>query len=246
MNREQILNSSSMPVFSPSYPRGPYRFVNREYLIVTYESDAEAVRAAVPEPLRPEGAVVSFEWMKMPDSSGFGDFAESGQVIPCVLQGERVSFPVQMYLNDEPPITAGREIWGFPKKWGQPKVELIKDTLTGSLYYDDVLVALGTMGYKHESQRCDPVQAAAALGKRQVTLKLIPDVDGRPKVAQLVAFNMTDIDIKSAWAGPARLSLTPHVNARVADLPVKRVLSALHVVADLTLPYGEVIHDYLD
>jgi acetoacetate decarboxylase len=245
MDREQILNSPSMPVFSPSYPRGPYRFVNREYLIISYESDPEMVRAAAPEPLKPVGSVVSFEWMKMPDSSGFGDYTESGQVIPCTLDGEPVNFPVQMYLNDEPPIAAGREIWGFPKKWGQPKLELIRDTLTGSLYYDEVLVALGTMAYKYEDQRCDPAAAAAMLAKRQVTLKLLPDVDGRPKVAQLVAFNMTDVAVKSAWSGPARLSLTPHVNARVADLPVRKVLSAHHFVADLTLPYGVVAHDYL-
>jgi acetoacetate decarboxylase len=234
-----------MPVFSPSYPRGPYRFVNREYLIISYESDPDCVRAAVPEPLEPAGCVVSFEWMKMPDSSGFGDYIESGQVIPCLLAGKPVNFPVQMYLDDEPPITAGREIWGFPKKWGQPELKLVRDTLTGSLYYDGVLVALGTMGYKYEDQRCDSAVAAAMLGKRQVTLKLLPDVDGKPKVAQLVGFNMTDIELKSAWSGPARLSLTPHVNARVADLPVRKVVSAYHFVADLTLPYGEVVHDYL-
>ncbi len=34
MKTEQILRKSAMPVASPSYPRGPYRFVNREYLIV--------------------------------------------------------------------------------------------------------------------------------------------------------------------------------------------------------------------
>ena len=172
------------------------------------------VRAAVPEPLEPAGNVVSFEWMKMPDSSGFGDYIESGQVIPCLLAGQPVNFPVQMYLNDEPPITAGREIWGFPKKWGRPELNLVRDTLTGSLYYDEERIALGTMGYKYEDQRCDPAAATAMLGKRQVTLKLLPDVDGRPKVAQLVAFNMIDIQLKSAWSGPARLSLTPHVNAR--------------------------------
>jgi acetoacetate decarboxylase len=234
-----------MPVFCPSYPAGPYRFVNREFLIISYESDPEMVRAAVPEPLKPAGAAVAFEWIKMPDSSGFGDYTESGQVIPCLLGGEPVSFPVHMYLNDEPPIAAGREIWGFPKKWGEPKLELIKDTLTGALYYDEALVALGTMTYKYEKQRCDPEAAAAMLGKKQVTLKLLPDVDGRPKVAQLVAFNMTDIVVKSAWSGPARLSLTPHVNARTADLPVRKILSAHHIVADLTLPYGVVAHDYL-
>jgi acetoacetate decarboxylase len=27
-----------------------------------------------------------------------------------------------MYLDDDPPISAGREIWGFPKKYAHPKL----------------------------------------------------------------------------------------------------------------------------
>ncbi len=39
-----------MPAASPSYPHGPYRFVDREYFIIVYKSDLDAVREAVPEP----------------------------------------------------------------------------------------------------------------------------------------------------------------------------------------------------
>jgi acetoacetate decarboxylase len=33
--------------------------------------------------------------------------------------------------------------------------------------------------------------------------------------------------------------------APIAELPVRAVLSAVHLVADFTLELGEVIHDYL-
>jgi acetoacetate decarboxylase len=33
--------------------------------------------------------------------------------------------------------------------------------------------------------------------------------------------------------------------APVADLPVLEVVSAIHIVADLTLGLGKVVHDYL-
>jgi acetoacetate decarboxylase len=36
----------------------------------------------------------------------------------------------------------------------------------------------------------------------------------------------------------------PHVGAPVADLPVRRIVGATHFIADLTLPYGRVVHDY--
>ena len=35
------------------------------------------------------------------------------------------------------------------------------------------------------------------------------------------------------------------VNAPVADLPVRRVVGGHHFKADLTLPYGRIVHDYL-
>jgi len=41
----------AMPLTSPAFPPGPYRFINREYLIITYRTDPDALRAVVPEPL---------------------------------------------------------------------------------------------------------------------------------------------------------------------------------------------------
>lgn len=254
MQPDAVLNLSSMPMASPSYPRGPYRFADREYLIITYESDAEAIRAALPEPLLPDGSnTVLYEFIRMPDSAGFGDYTESGLVIPALLQGEHVNFTAQMYLDDEPPIAGGREIWGFPKKHAKPTLAVVHDTLTGTLEYAGVQVAIGTMGYKHQHllydvqgrKSCSPASIVEKMGKTQVNLKLIPDVDGRLAIAQLVGYNLSDIQVQGAWSGPARLHLVPHVNAPVADLPVRKVLGGLHFIADLTLPYGRVLHDYI-
>jgi acetoacetate decarboxylase len=254
MNLSDVLQLPSMPAASPSYPRGPYRFLHREYLIITYECDPAAIRAALPEPLEPNGSnTVLYEFIRMPDSAGFGDYTESGIVIPARLAGEPINFTAQMYLDDEPPIAGGREIWGFPKKHAKPLLEVRADTLTGTLEYAGVQVAVGTMGYKHQHllydvegrKACSSDSIVQKMGKTQVNLKLIPHVDGTPAIAQLVGYNLEDIQVQGAWSGPARLHLVPHVNAPVADLPVKRVLGGLHFIADLTLPYGRVLHDYL-
>jgi len=44
VTRDEILAASSMPLASPSYPKGPYRFIDREYLLIHYESDPDAIR----------------------------------------------------------------------------------------------------------------------------------------------------------------------------------------------------------
>ncbi|MGJ7458918.1 acetoacetate decarboxylase [Halomonas sp. MA07-2] len=246
MNKEDILSLSGMPPGNPSYPHGPYRFIDRQYFNIIYATDPEAIRNMVPEPLEPDGSgTVVYEWIAMPDSSGFGAYEESGIVIPCTLDGKAVNYTAMMFLNIEPPITAGREIWGFPKRWGEPSLRVEKDTLTGTLSYAGQRVAMGTMVYKHDTASDDPDECAGKLGKTAVNLKLIPCVTGGPRIAELVAFEMTDITVKGFWRGRARLHLVPHVNAPVADLPVRRIVEGQHIIADLSLPYGRVVHDYL-
>src|SRR5262249_52301413 len=71
----------AMPLTSPAYPIGPYRFYHREFMIITYRTDPQKLRALVPEPLEVDEPVVKFEFIRMPDSTGFGDYTESGQVI---------------------------------------------------------------------------------------------------------------------------------------------------------------------
>ena len=47
MRREDLLKLPSMPAAGPSYPAGPYRFIDREFLVITYETDPEIGRAHV-------------------------------------------------------------------------------------------------------------------------------------------------------------------------------------------------------
>lgn len=93
-----------------------------------------------------------------------------------------------MYREDEPPITAGRGIWGFPMKHGIPRLPVKKD---------------------------------------------------------LVGYRLRDVVGRGAWEGDTRLHLIPHVNCRVADLPVRRIRRGRHQIVDFSLPYGDVLHNYL-
>ncbi len=244
MTKEEILRAASMPAHSSSYPFGPYRFVDREYFIISFVTEPEVIRYFLPEPLEPiADPIVHYEWIKMPDSQGFGDYTESGLVIPAKFEGEEVNFVAEMFLDDLAPIVAGREIWGFPKEYAQVALKINKDTLTGTLSYAEERIATGTMMYKHHE--CSKEAMQAAMEKTQINLKLIPDVDGTPAIAQLVAINLTDITVKGAWESPARLHLIPHAQASLGDFPVKEILHGKHFISDLTLPYGKVVHDYL-
>ncbi|MCB7413781.1 acetoacetate decarboxylase family protein, partial [Bariatricus massiliensis] len=62
---------------------------------------------------------------------------------------------------------------------------------------------------------------------------------------EMTRSQITDIQIKEAFRGDARLQLFEHVNAPLADFPVKEIVDAQHILADLRLGRPEVIHDYL-
>jgi acetoacetate decarboxylase len=243
MTEDDVRNGFAMPIYNPAYPPGPYRFIDREYLIITYRTDPAILEKVIPAPLKMTDPVVKYEFINMPDSTGFGHYCESGQVIPVSFEGEAASYVHSMYLDDHPPIAGGRELWGFPKKLGNPKLQVDKDTLVGTLDYGSVRVATGTMGFKHKALDPDPI--IKSLGGPNYLLKIIPHVDGTPRICELVRYSMTDISLKGAWSGPGALTLVDHALAPVFDLPVLEVLSTVHIIADLTLPLGHVAYDYL-
>lgn len=240
-------NATFMPFTSPPCSNGPYQFFDREYFIITYRTDPEKLRAIVPEPLQiPDEALVSYEFIRMPNSTGFGDYTESGQVIPVIdAQGRHANYTHCMFLNDFGPTAGGRELWGFPKKMAQPSLTVDNtDTLLGTLNYGSVRVATGTMAYKYDSLDKDATQKGMEQTPNYL-LKIIPHVDGTPRICELVRYYLSDVTVKEAYTGPATLQLFDHVMAPVSALPVLEIVKATHIIANLTLDLGEVAVDYL-
>jgi len=233
----------AMPLTSPAFPPGPYRFVSREFFIITYRTDPDVLRAVIPAPLKMTEPLVKYEFIRMPDSTGFGDYTETGQVIPVSFGREHGGYVHAMYLDDEAPIAGGRELWGFPKKLAAPSLSVEKDTLLGVLRYGPVTVAIASMGYKHRALAHD--QILKSLSAPSYLLKIIPHVDGSARICELVRYFCQDITVKGAWEGPAALELFHHALAPVAALPVLEVVSGVHILSDLTLGLGSVVHDYL-
>jgi acetoacetate decarboxylase len=245
MRRDEVLQQLTTPLGAPAYPPGaPYRFTDREYLNITYRTDLEAMRAVVPEPLTVGDPLVTFEVMKMPDVTGLGAFTESGQVLTVEHEGEPAAYLHSMYVDNLGSITSGREISAFPKKFGNARLHLDVDTLVGTLDYRTLRVATATMGYKHGVLSDD--EARAEITRPTYALKMLPGYDRRPRICELVRSQITDLTVKGAWTGPARLQLFEHALAPLADLPVREVVSASHILCDLMLGRPAIVHDYLE
>ncbi|SDM80232.1 acetoacetate decarboxylase [Allokutzneria albata] len=243
MRAEDVLTRVTTPLTAPAYPLGAYRFTDREYLNIFYRTDVEALRAIVPEPLEIDEPLVRFEIMHMGDVGGFGPYTEAGIAVQVRLGEERGEYLHAMYLDSFAAIACGRELSAYPKCLGDARLRVDSGALLGTLDIGSVRVATATMGYKHL-----PLSEEDAL--RQITVptymvKIVPGYDARPRIAELVRTRITDVTVKQAWTGPARLQLFEHVLAPLADLPVREVVLASHIMTDLTLAPATVLHDYL-
>jgi len=243
--RTLLANAYAMPICAPAYTNKAPRFYDREFLTITYRSDPEAVRRWVPEPLKVTDPIVKFEVIHMPDSEGIGSYYESGQIIQVEYEGKVGGLTHMMYLDSMAGTLAGREMFGFPKKLGFPGISVEYDNLVGKLDIGKTRVATATMGYKYERKDLAEVKKGMEASSNFL-LKVIPHVDGcSPRICELVKYPLTDVVMKGAWTGPGALSYVPHALAPFADLPVLEVLSADHMIMDLTIDFGEVVHDYL-
>ena len=214
-----------------------------------YRTDREAIKRVVPEPLElMDDSLVRFEMMRMPDTTGYGDYTECGQAIPVSYQGVHGEYLHQMYLDNFEALASGREAHGYPKKPGHPKLFVDDNTLVGTLDYGRthmVRVAVATMTYKY-----DPIPEDEAI--RQMTeplymLKIIPGYDDRPIVCELnrMQNDPGNVEFIEAWGGKATLDLFSHVNCPMNELPVREIVSCSHIVVNLTLGKPEAVYDYL-
>ncbi|MFD9006445.1 acetoacetate decarboxylase [Streptomyces sp. NPDC059582] len=243
MRIEDVRKHLTTPLTSPAYTPTVHRFTDREYLNILYRTDPDALRAVVPEPLRIDEPLVRFEVMKMGDVSGFGPYTEAGQAIQVSFEGEQGEYLHAMYLDNFPATAAGREASAYPKVIGAPRLYVDSGALVGTLDYGTLRVATATMGYKQR-----PLDQAAARDEITVPtfmLKSVPGYRGDLRVQELVRTEITDVVVKAAYTGPARLQFFAHVLAPLADLPVLEVVSASHILTDLTLAPVEPVFDYL-
>ena len=191
-------------------------------MIVTYESDPEAIRWRRFRALEPDGSnTVLYEFIRMLDSTGFGDYTETGIVIPCTYRGEAVNFTAQMYLDCEPPISGGREIWGFPSWPTFPSRSIGRHPGRPGLEYAGQPVALASMAYKAREpgvRQRRPRPQRRHLRRRAPCARSFEDpgqsqADSRRRTAAWPspgwAYNLADIHIKGGWHSPARLHLIP-------------------------------------
>ena len=234
------------PVDSPLYPRFPMEMRNVEIMTVFYRTDADAARQLIPAPLELESDIAIIHIYHMHDADMFGDYYESAVQLPVALPGTGVrgAYSPYLYLSSMGAVAVGREIYGQPKKGGEPRLEVRGDLFVGTVSRNGIDVITATMPYKARRAELSEMLAISDF-RTNINLKIINGVDGKIAIRQLTARRFENVRVSECWSGPATIELRPNAQAPVYKLPARETLDGFYWRADFVLPWGEVLHDYL-
>lgn len=229
----------SMPVDAPAYQKPPFYYRGAKSIAVAFETDPEAALVALPEPLslsNPATAVLSF--YEYPWTT-FGPYNEVILSLLVEHNGRAMTYVQHIAVTTEPPMLAGREIWGFPKKLAAIEFKSERDMIYGTLERP-AGIRLASAVLRPER----PAPSGHDAPRPPVSLRFIPSPQAnaeRPTCAELIEAEVEQ-QVSEAWVGIGSVAFAESSSLDPwGRLPVKKVLSASYMVYDMTLGFGKVI-----
>lgn len=230
-----------MPVDAPMYSRPPIFYRNAQTLFVNYETDREAALDLLPQGLElPEMATALILFIRYPFST-LGVYEETILGLPCTHNGAGNLYIAHIVVNNEIPMVAGREIWGFPKKMATIEIKEEADIIWGRM----------------ERPKGNPICSAGVRLEKQIqekgtdgtslSLRVMPNPEGEgpPSLAELVQSPSSNIEVLESWQGTGWVQY--HSNSELDPwhkLPVIKVLGAGLRKTNFTLGPGKVVKTY--
>lgn len=238
-----------IPVTDPASAEPPIYYRNAEVLAVTYETDYESAAALLPEELSFAGAVPTATLLL--SNYGFstlGAYREAILVLNAVFEGKEYCYMSNLFVTNEPPMLAGREIWGFAKKLADIGFTKEHDQICASLERPSGSRILTVT----VSPRTN-VKAEEWVNRDALSLKKIPSATGQgDDVCQLVGCGYTldpvvgSDGITELWSCSASVVFGGETRLDPwFQVPVRKITEAYYGHFNNYLPYGYIVYDYL-
>lgn len=260
----------SMPANGPLYDNAPvWNWNGVDIIIFDYLTDNNSAAAMLPEqcttlpiPELPGYSAVKHVWAHYPDTS-FGPYNEFFPSIPCLFEGQLFLYVPFIYVDNDAACAAGREIGGWPKKMADIKIDRVGSKYSCSIERRGIRFASGSMDvggklFSTPLPADKPVSLPypynmtfplpAPTGKEQedvampsASLKLFPGVEfgNSPSVARLISGPWR---LKGAFnkGSGASIGFGKSKEDPCYQLPVLKVLGAMHFEGDMTLALTEM------
>jgi acetoacetate decarboxylase len=231
-----------MPVDAPLFARPPIYYRDVEAISLTYETEEEAAADILPEGLElttPATATVII--VRYPFST-LGPYEEAILGLSCTFNGDTKFYIAHIVVNTDIPLAAGREIWGYPKKFAHITLQKEGDLVIGTMERPKGnRICTGIIRPERPLPPAGPVRGGGSL-----SLRVIPSPDGsdKPSLAELIEVPGDSTPIESyEGAGSLQFNSTSLVDPW-HKLAVKKMLLAVYRRNHMVLHPGKVVKRY--
>ncbi|GGM45621.1 hypothetical protein GCM10012275_15850 [Longimycelium tulufanense] len=240
----------SVPTAGPLYEKPTHYYRGSRIMLASYEADTAKVAAYLPDGVTPlDDPVRITAWGAEFPFTTYGPYRESFLFVRVQFQGQPYVYNPLIWVTSDAAMAAGREVWGFPKELADIRVSFEQNqmiTTTERPTGRRIMTLSTTVDRPADPGELDNFPV--------LLLRKIPNsrAGAPPSVCELTRTEPQFIPHTTAsgapdlWAG--RASLTMDSRSEVDPLHAfapTRILGGFYGTFDMTLPYGEPIHDYL-
>jgi len=235
----------SMPRQCGIFPPPPYEYKKARALAIILQCDFETKKRFLPSTLEPiKGGIDGLFISEYPYTT-IGPYNEMILSLNCKYKDQPGDFICNIYVDDDIALTAGREIWGFPKKMCKISLSPIKENkITGSL------TRKGIKFIDVEASLTDPpkgMEPKTLLESMPIyNLKLIPDVADNSKHAIRQITETRPIygefyDIQGIKVNYLNTEYSQYDICHEILENAKKNIGGFYLVFDLILPNGKIL-----
>jgi acetoacetate decarboxylase len=238
------------------YPQPPYFYRGVEDVFVRFTAGAGGADALLPPGVKAaDDPPICFAWARWVPFSSFGPYHEAYAMIRATFEDQIYLYQPFIFTDNEIPLGAGREIWGYAKKLAA--MERSWTIGAGTLGEQMLFTVDRPRGNRIMAitMACDRLADLSGLEDLPVlSTKLIPSAEkgAPPAVAQLVRLDVTAHVHRSAdgsaklWEGRAGIAMDSRSDVDPWYLLApQRIEGAWYGIFDFDLHHGRIVHDYL-
>jgi acetoacetate decarboxylase len=223
-------------------------FYDAEVLTVFFETKQEIVERLLPSPLKPTALPVGAAFVANYPKTNFGvTYLESALFLLAQYNGEEGVFCLAMPVTDDIALILGREVFGYPKKMAEIKLEREGNVVKGwterhGIRFFEVKAKLTGKFNDAMAQQMIIQSMETNPDVTVYNFKYFPAPEGEgfdynPRLVKEVITRKP----KSIEMGEAELILRPSDHDPWCDVEIVRVLGALYTIGDNTMLPGNVV-----
>lgn len=234
----------SIPMWTALMNPPPHKFRDCRRVLILCAAEPGRVQALLPAPLEPTGDFVVISWITIGSVEGYVDAHNISINLPCRYNDQHGKTCALEYIDVDMGLTAGREMWSWPKKGGdfvwqesEAGIHLECARRGDTLFKADITFRPGAKSVDWQA-----VHGAPDLGSTNLQVRHIAETfDHKPHTAEVLQVPTPNFVLHSSVPVDAGLEVTSGPQDSLTELGPLRVVAARYDHSEFDLASGTVI-----